>query len=112
MSDCKWSDESQAILSYNFLVKFFEQYPEYATQGFYLSGESYAGVLVPTLAMEILSARKHNNPAHAPWSVEGILLGNAVPGSRILTATPYSGWLGAQVAVDFRYGHGMISVSK
>jgi hypothetical protein len=109
-SDCEWSDESQAVLSYVFLVKFFTLYAEYSTNPFYMSGESYAGVLVPTLAIDILAARTDANKKQAPWNVQGIMLGNAVPGSRILTATPYSGWLGARVAVDFRYGHGMISV--
>jgi hypothetical protein len=27
----------------------------------------------------------------------------------VYTCTPYSGWIGTQVAVDFRYQHGMIS---
>uniref|UniRef100_A0A7S2TRU3 Carboxypeptidase n=1 Tax=Lotharella oceanica TaxID=641309 RepID=A0A7S2TRU3_9EUKA len=78
-----------------------------------MTGESYAGVLVPTTALLLLEARDANfkdaENAPAPYNLKGIALGNACPGNRIFTCTPYSGWIGAQVAVDFRYGHGMIS---
>ena len=47
--------------------------------------------------------------ARAPWSLAGFALGNDCPGNRVYTCTPYSGWAGTQVAVDFYFGHGMIS---
>ena len=33
---------------------FFKKFPEYASHDFYISGESYGGVYVPTLASSIL----------------------------------------------------------
>mmetsp|Transcript_14891 Transcript_14891/g.26612 ORF Transcript_14891/g.26612 Transcript_14891/m.26612 type:complete len:525 (+) Transcript_14891:141-1715(+) len=109
---CKWTDESQAQVSYEFMVRFFKAYPEFAIQPFRLSGESYAGVLVPTLSEQILKHRTPENRHLAPWSLLGFALGNACPGNRVETCTPYSGYIGTQTAVDFRFFHGMISAEK
>lgn len=106
---CQWDDSTQALVSYAFLVEFFKAYPELAPNKFYMSGESYAGVLVPSCVQQIIKHRTPANEDKAPWNIKGIALGNACPGNRVYTCTPYSGWIGAQVAVDFRFYHGMIS---
>lgn len=105
---CDWDDFRQAVVSYDFYVRFFEEYPELAANDFYFSGESYAGVLVPTVALQILGHRSETNRHLAPWSLRGFALGNDCPGNQVYTCTPYSGWRGVKVAVDFRYGHGMV----
>eukprot|EP00040_Diaphanoeca_grandis_P039304 m.258713 g.258713 ORF g.258713 m.258713 type:complete len:511 (-) comp36943_c0_seq1:277-1809(-) len=109
--DCYWNDTSQAEVNYEFYVKFFESYPEYADKEFYFTGESYAGVLVPSVALQILKHRTPENRKKNPWNLQGFALGNDCPGNRVFTCTPYSGWLGTKVALDFRFGHGMISES-
>ena len=109
---CYWNDTSQSETSVAFYEKFFSTgfYPELAKNRFLLTGESYAGVLVPTLAMRILEARKAVKDANvAPYNLEGFALGNDCPGNRVFTCTPYSGWLGTKVSVDFIYRHGMVS---
>ena len=108
---CYWNDTSQSYASFAFYEKFFgEAYPELASNKFFISGESYAGVLVPTLATRILEAReKGADITKAPYSLEGFALGNDCPGNRVFTCTPYSGWLGTQVSVDFLFRHGMLS---
>ncbi|KAG9971925.1 carboxypeptidase Y-like protein A, partial [Aureobasidium melanogenum] len=45
---------------YALLTLFFKQFPEYATQPFHISGESYAGHYIPVFASEILSHKKRN----------------------------------------------------
>ena len=96
-TDCALDDDAQAELAYRFYVKFFSLYPELQHQPFYFSGESYAGVLVPTVSLKLLAARTDANRALAPWSVAGFALGNDCPGNRVFTCTPYSGWAGTQV---------------
>ena len=111
-TDCVHDDETQAQLAYSFYVKFFELYPELQRQPFYFTGESYAGVLVPTLSLKLLAARTDANRHLAPWSISGFALGNDCPGNRVFTCTPYSGWAGTQVSLDFLAGHGMIPEAK
>jgi len=107
-SACQWDDSSQAVVNYKFYVRFFEAYPELAANDFYFSGESYAGVLVPTVSLQILKHTTPSNKRMAPWNLKGFALGNDCPGNQVYTCTPYSGWRGVKVALDFRFGHGMI----
>ena len=80
-TDCLHDDSTQAELAYSFYVAFFSQaYPELASRAFYMTGESYAGVLVPTLALRLLAARNATNAHLAPWSLTGFALGNDCPG--------------------------------
>jgi len=105
---CNWDDFNQSLTYYKFLVRFFQEYPELATNTFYMTGESYAGILIPMVAMQISMHVRDSNKHLAPWSLRGFALGNACPGNHVFTCTPYSGWRGVKVALDFRYGHGMI----
>eukprot|EP00037_Helgoeca_nana_P014868 m.139059 g.139059 ORF g.139059 m.139059 type:complete len:506 (-) comp22749_c0_seq2:1537-3054(-) len=109
VGECYWNDTSQSEVNYQFYVNFFEKYPELAKNDFYFSGESYAGVLVPTVSLQILKHKTDANKGTAPWNLKGFALGNDCPGNQIYTCTPYSGWRGTKVALDFRFGHGMIS---
>lgn len=77
---CDWNDETQSETSYKVIVEFFKQFPELAKNRFLASGESYAGVLVPTLAAQILNHTTEHNKHTAPWSLEGFALGNDCPG--------------------------------
>ncbi|KAI8071409.1 Alpha/Beta hydrolase protein [Gongronella butleri] len=43
---------------YAFLRIFFEEFPQYAQQGFHISGESYAGHYLPAIAEEIINQNK------------------------------------------------------
>jgi serine carboxypeptidase-like clade 1 len=108
-----WNDETQAEASFKFFVKFFsdDYYSELRSNPLIFSGESYAGVLVPTLAKLLLEARTVENQHDAPYSIQGFALGNDCPGNQVYTCTPYSGWIGTQVALDFRFRKGMINES-
>ena len=52
---CRNTDRYTAKASRAALVDFFKnKFPEFANNDFFISGESYAGVYIPTLAEEIL----------------------------------------------------------
>lgn len=57
------------------LIAFFAKFPEFVTNKFYISGESYAGVYIPYLATYILS---YNQNAAQKINLQGILVGNPV----------------------------------
>jgi serine carboxypeptidase-like clade 2 len=44
----------------NFLLKFYEKYPEFKTKDFLITGESYAGKYIPLFATHILNYNKAN----------------------------------------------------
>ena len=69
----EYDDEITANDTYNAIVKFFELYPEYSKNKFFIAGESYAGKYIPDLAVLIDKNRAKNN---IPLSA--ILVGNGL----------------------------------
>merc|ERR1711879_421475 len=63
------------------MAKFFENYPELKENGFYIAGESYAGVYVPTLAEAILFAK--GNGTWDGAELRAIAVGNGCTGTEI-----------------------------
>lgn len=57
---------------YALLTLFFKQFPEYASQDFHISGESYAGHYIPVFASEIMSHKKRN------INLKSVLIGNGL----------------------------------
>lgn len=41
-----------------FCKQWFKQFPEFLPNPFYIAGESYAGIYVPTLASEVVKGTK------------------------------------------------------
>jgi len=56
------------------LLQFFKGFYEYRNHPFYISGESYAGIYVPTLALSILNYNSYS--PFAPINLVGIAVGN------------------------------------
>uniref|UniRef100_A0A0E0P7B8 Serine carboxypeptidase 1 n=1 Tax=Oryza rufipogon TaxID=4529 RepID=A0A0E0P7B8_ORYRU len=52
-SDYTTGDLKTAADAHTFLLKWFELYPEFQSNPFYMSGESFAGIYIPTLADEV-----------------------------------------------------------
>jgi carboxypeptidase C (cathepsin A) len=52
------------------------KFPNLIKNDFYISGESYAGVYVPYLALEIIKYNKLTNK-RLKFNLKGILVGNA-----------------------------------
>lgn len=49
-----WDDESSAWNNYHALLAFYGKFPELRTKPLYLSGESYAGIYIPSFARKII----------------------------------------------------------
>lgn len=64
VSDYETGDLKTALDSHIFLLKWFEIYSEYASNPFFISGESYAGIYVPTLAYEVAKGNWTGKNAH------------------------------------------------
>ncbi|KAK3415866.1 hypothetical protein EUGRSUZ_H01399 [Eucalyptus grandis] len=90
-------DLQTASDTHAFLLKWFELYPEFLSNPFYISGESYAGVYVPTLASEVV---KGIQIGETPLiNFKGYLIGNGV------TDEKFDG----NAYVPFAFGMGLIS---
>ncbi|CAL5028223.1 unnamed protein product [Urochloa decumbens] len=73
-SDYKTGDLKTAADAHKFLLKWFELYPEFQSNAFYISGESYAGVYIPTITDEVVKGiQKGVKPR---INFKGYLIGN------------------------------------
>ena len=95
------NDTQQAVDNYAALLAFYEAYPEYAGNDLYITGESYAGMYVPTLALEILS---HNDERDRTIPLKGIAVGNGVTGRGAFSDTIHN-----EIYINFYRGHGLFS---
>ena len=75
--------------------KFFSLYPEYMSNEFYITGESYAGIYVPTLAYDIVTAPDlYTGPP-----LMGIAVGNGCTGYE----AGICGWYYTDTCAGFKY---------
>ncbi|KAF8388538.1 hypothetical protein HHK36_027213 [Tetracentron sinense] len=96
-TDYNTGDLKTASDTHTFLLKWFEQYPEFLSNPFYIAGESYAGVYVPTLASEVV---KGLDAGLKPiLNFKGYIVGNGV------TDEEFDG----NALVPFAHGMGLIS---
>ncbi|VDO06327.1 unnamed protein product [Rodentolepis nana] len=63
-------DDMTADNNYFALVHFFQKFPEFKGRDFYIIGESYGGVYVPTLALRVV--------AHPEMKLKGIAIDNGL----------------------------------
>ncbi|BBH06828.1 serine carboxypeptidase-like 20 [Prunus dulcis] len=90
-------DLQTASDTHAFLLKWFEQFPEFLSNPFYIAGESYAGVYVPTLASQV--AKGINNGTKPTLNLKGYLVGNGVT----------DGKFDGNALVPFAHGMALIS---
>ena len=71
------NDDIAAQDNLNALLDFFKKFPSFKGRDFYISGESYAGIYVPTLAYQVINYNK-NVVESQKINLKGILVGNGV----------------------------------
>tara|TARA_B110000208_G_scaffold14306_1_gene17371 strand:+ start:82 stop:1770 length:1689 start_codon:yes stop_codon:yes gene_type:complete len=95
--NCKANDTSTAVDNHHALQVFFDGFPEYSSNEFFITGESYAGVYCPTLAEQIMEANERwasasassrltaelFSPLTKPINLIGIAVGNGCWGSKV-----------------------------
>lgn len=77
---CNFDDMTSSEDNLQFIMGWFSKFPEYKTNDFYISGESYGGIYVPYMLYQV---DKHNNdPATKDEdkikNMKGIMVGNGV----------------------------------
>jgi len=92
-SDVSSNDNRTAVENYNAVKDFFRQFPQYRNSDFYVMGESYGGVYVPTLVQTIL-----DNQAGFNINIKGFSIGNGCVSDNF----------GVDTLVQFVYNHGLV----
>ncbi|VDD86716.1 unnamed protein product [Enterobius vermicularis] len=67
------NDDTACTDNYAALIQFFEEFPQFKENDFYVTGESYAGVYIPMLVDKILE-----NYEQHPINIKGLVIGNGV----------------------------------
>jgi len=85
-SDYKTDDDKTAADNLAAVEDFFAAFPHLKSNSFFITGESYAGVYVPTLAEAIVAATKAGTYTGAP--LVGIAVGNGCSGTEVGVCGP------------------------
>ncbi|WKX94954.1 hypothetical protein Q1695_011866 [Nippostrongylus brasiliensis] len=93
----KTGDDQTASENWEALVAFFTEFPNYAANDFYVTGESYGGIYVPTLVQTILDRQTQYK-----INIKGFAVGNGCVSSNE----------GTDSLINFQYAHGMIDDTK
>lgn len=76
---CNYTDETSARENLMASLDFFEKFPEFAAHDLYLTGESYAGIYVPYLALMMDSWNANATlTGDYMFNLKGFLVGNGV----------------------------------
>ncbi|KAM9410743.1 lysosomal protective protein-like [Pholidichthys leucotaenia] len=87
------NDTEVSMINYLALKEFFRLFPEYSKNDLYLTGESYAGIYIPTLAERVMEDDELN--------LKGIAVGNGMSNYE----------LNDNSLVEFAYFHGLLGNS-
>uniref|UniRef100_A0A914MIZ2 Carboxypeptidase n=1 Tax=Meloidogyne incognita TaxID=6306 RepID=A0A914MIZ2_MELIC len=87
------NDDEVAVANYAALKDFFNKYPSFNSNPFYLAGESYAGVYIPMLGVKILESIKDTK-----INLKGVAIGNGI----------LSNILNTNTLPLYLYGHGLV----
>jgi len=96
-----YNDTGVAGWNYEFLLNWFNMYPQFKSNPFWITGESYAGIYVPSLANLVMQATIKKT---FPGNFKGVMVGNGV--------TNADGDNNVNDPVAFLAGHGIISPAQ
>lgn len=88
--DLKFNDLLSSHDNLQAVKSFYEKFPEFVKHELYISGESYAGIYVPYLAMRIHQHNEMSKINHrTPINLKGILVGNGATDWKYDTTPSY-----------------------
>uniref|UniRef100_A0A672ZWP0 Carboxypeptidase n=1 Tax=Sphaeramia orbicularis TaxID=375764 RepID=A0A672ZWP0_9TELE len=95
----KTNDTEVSMNNYLALKEFFRLFPEFSTNELFLTGESYGGIYIPTLAERVMEDSKLN--------LQGIAVGNGMSSyelndNSLVYFAYYHGLLGSQLWADLQ----------
>lgn len=93
------NDEISGLENLQAMIDFFRKFPNFKNNDFYISGESYAGIYVPTLASNILDYNSRTVSTQR-IKLKGMLIGNGVTDWKVDTEP---------ALIDFAYSHALYS---
>ncbi len=83
--DFKFTDHSQSVDTFVALRDFYEGWPELINNVLFITGESYAGIYAPFLALQIhewnqdvINSRAYSNSQRKIYPLAGYIIGNGV----------------------------------
>jgi len=94
--NCSMNDDTTADENYQALLRFFKKFPNLAENDFFVTGESYGGVYVPTLTRRILQGNAKNEGTTI--NLKGFAVGNGLSSSA----------LNVDSSMWFAFHHGII----
>ena len=97
--DCVNNDVTAAQDAYDFFINFFNAYPQYKKNDFYLTAESYGGIYIPMFMDEI--QKRGGVP-----NLKGAAIGDGCWGTAVGTCA-FSTGKSQQIQAEFLAGHGM-----
>lgn len=88
--DCTFNDNSAAKDNLDVILGFFEKYPEFKTNDFFITGESYSGIYVPYTSNALYHYNQANiNTGKFRPNFKGFLVGNGVTNWKYDTEPAY-----------------------
>ena len=93
-----WTDEKTAWVNANYLENFLIEFPNLEKNDWYISGESYAGIYVPTVIRELFN----REDSKLKNIIKGFAVGDGCVGTEVLCG----GSLGPYFDIKFFGGHG------
>lgn len=91
-------DEVAGKQEMNFVLNWFQNFPEFKKNDLYVTGESYGGIYVPYLAYN-LHANNHTTRSGGDINLKGVAIGNGVTDWSVDCDVAY---------VEMAYAHGLI----
>lgn len=107
-----WNDESTAEANFHFLEGWFKKFPAFEERKseFFITGESYAGIYIPTLTDEIMA----HKDSVAYKLLKGVAIGDGCIGKDLICSAITKNMIVVEqkFSAQFLFGHGQLPTAQ